>query len=57
MKEDDGSYSCEVNNGVGNLLKKVVQLVVHGTNMQGFRNVFKDDSVMFKTNYVYCHNF
>lgn len=36
MKEDDGSYVCEVDNGVGIPLKKMVQLVVYGTNVHGF---------------------
>lgn len=28
---DDGSYVCEIDNGIGNPLNKTARLIVHGT--------------------------
>lgn len=33
LKEDDGSYECVVENGIGQSISKAVQLVVHGKIM------------------------
>lgn len=31
LKTDEGSYICQVDNGVGEPLQKIVQLLVYGT--------------------------